>query len=983
MGFFAAFLIGQQLPLRWYEEYPWYQAAEAMEHGAYSAVRAFARAYQERLPGMAPQLPPSDLPDWWMHYGQYDLLREGSEKTLEAYADAHYPSYKSDLARYHAVKYAFLRGRYAEVLRLEEDLHLSALPKTLQEEAQFLVGYAAFSQGNRTLATEKLRPLSTKVGSYHDPANFYLGIMAYEQGDFQQAAHFFEAVQTKAPYRLAAPLWLAYSWGRLGAYARLAEASDRWLSMEPAPLHKDTLWPYVAIILAQGGFCEKAAAIETAFSQPLPRLWVGICHAQKEDWEKAFSTWEPLADREDTLGGWAAYGISYAYWQIQRLEEALLWAKTAVSRPGPPKEEVLWLLAHTAWRLQDAQTGIEAVSAYLRLSLPLEKSKEGRLMLSHFQILAGSYEEALSTLGGEKDSRFIEARQRASILQGLAAWQKANYAAAVQSFERAASANGPHTPTALLWLAEATFRQEDFTRAEKAYRDFLRHPAADRHPYKDLAALYLSWTLLRQNKPDEALRIAEALRNCHPLKQSLGKTATFLTGSAHFLQKRYESALTRFREVLSIDPQEIQARYYAALSLIRLERYKEAEALLEQGPEDLPGADKLLSLRAELCAEWLHQPACTRTAAEKILRNFPTSPLIPVAKARLGLALLEEGRSETALPYLREVLDKHADDPEAARLALEGLRTTLSADAYDRTYAEFIRRLPKEGPTRLSFERERLENLAADKRWPQLLTEARRLLSEIPTLTEARWWEAYALEMTGDTLGALTRYQTLQTDPALSVRALSRLVPLLQGQGRLSEAWAWQDSLLTRITPAGFTYHQALFTWSDIALKLHRTDTVLHVLKNLLTDTLLPTLTRQQALLHLAGAYEEAQLLDSALKTLNQVPRLDKNRWAAEALYHTARLAYERKDPLHAREAIYRLRDEYTGYPIPRAASYLILARIFLDENKYSSAKKLLENLTETAPTPEIKAQAKSLLDSLPPPPSPSPPQTPKRKGKK
>ena len=964
----------QHLPPRWGSENVFYQAAEAVEHGAFSAARLFSRVYADYFPAFTPALPPSDLPGWWENYSQYDLLREGSENLLEAYADYHEPSYKSDLARYHAVKYAFLRGRYAEVLRLQKDFNLSALPRSLQEEARFLIGYAAYQEGDKASAIQNLRPLTEKLGPHHDAANFYLGVMAYEQGDFSQAAKFFEAVQTKNPYRLAAPLWLAYSLGQLRAYERLSAAMEQWLGMEPEPWYGDTLWPYVAITLAQGGLCEKAAQVMPARGKPLVQWWIGVCYARQQAWTEAIQAWENLTDREDSLGGWTAYGLACAHSARKHWEEALLWSKVAAGRPGPPREEVLWLLARIAWQLKENQSGISALAEYLKLPLSPQKRLEARLLLADFWMATGEYGEALRALGEESDSRFVEARQRAWMLKGFSDWQKGDLTSALAAFSAAARLNGPHTPTALLWMAETHYRQSDFPQAEKAYRDFLNHPASEKHPQKDLALLYLCWTLLLQNKTPEALRIAETLQNRYPLSHSIGKTASFLAASAYFAQKRYGQALSLFEKVLAVDPQEVQARYYAALSLMRLERYREAEALLASGPAEAPGADKLLLLQAELCAQWLNNPECSRQALEKLLRNFPSSPLIPLAKARLGLALIEQGERDKGSTYLKAVLEAHPDHPEAARLSLEGLREVLTPEAYDQVYRDFIQKLPREGPTRLSFERERLEALAADRRWETLLREARRLRTEIPILTDAHWWEACALEATGDTAAAMAQYETLMNDPAFGSRALSRMILLAQSQGKTQKALAYQESLLTRLPGSGFTYYQALLSWSTLAIEVGRADTVFSILHRLLGDTLLPAISRQQALLQIGLAHEKVNRPDSALFYLSLVPALEKNKWAAEALYHIARLSYEKGEYVKAREAIYRLRDEYAAYPVPRASSYLILARIFIAEQKYTSARKLLENLRETAPGAEIKAAAGALLDSVPAPKaSPSP----------
>jgi TolA-binding protein len=131
-----------------------------------------------------------------------------------------------------------------------------------------------------------------------------------------------------------------------------------------------------------------------------------------------------------------------------------------------------------------------------------------------------------------------------------------------------------------------------------------------------------------------------------------------------------------------------------------------------------------------------------------------------------------------------------------------------------------------------------------------------------------------------------------------------------------------------------------------------------------------------------ASLLEQKSLIDSALFYLQNIPRLEKNLLAAEALYHMSRLYYAQQRYAEARAAIYRLRDELPAYLEPRAKAYLILARIFLAENKRKSARQLLESLIENAPTEAIRAEARLLKDSIPPdpPPAPSKPSGKKKK---
>lgn len=980
-GLLCFLALAQQLPARWSAEKYFWQSYELVEHGAFSAAHQLARAYLERVPSLLPQAPPSVLPGWWAQYALYDLLREGSAEALEAYAQAVYPAYRSDLARFHGLKYAFLRQKYEEVLAIGEALDYQSLPKGLQAEGHFMMGYAAFVQKKPDKALKHLRPLSEKLGPFHDPANLYLGILYYERGDYRQAASHLEAVQTKAPYAQAAPLWLAYCLAKLPDPMRLAQAAQRWQNLNPPPLYADTLWPFVAMSLAQAGLCGAADSLKVP--HPLAKLWIGICWNESGEYARAVASWDSLSDREDSLGGWAALGLANAFTKQNRLEEALIWAKAAAIRPGPPRTLSLELLGFLAWKLQNPDVGISALSALLKENLPPQKAQTIRLYLAYFYILDKNYDEALKVLGSDTSEPFVSARQQALLLKGFTYLRQEAWKAAQEAFMEAAAQNGALTLSALLWSAEAAYRLGQYPQAEAQYKHFLQHPGSANHPQKEEAQLFLAWTLLRQNKAEEALKLLTPLKKAHKSTDEKGQQIRFLLASAYFLQKKYQEAIPLLEELLRADPSQTRARYYLALSFMRLERYRQADSILQAGSPSEAGADELLILRAKLCSEWLSRPSCTRETAQLLIRHHPNSLLRPLAEVYLGISLAEEGNRQEAILHLKSVLQKYPDHTEAAQMALEALRSLLSPTEYDQVYADFVSRLPAESTTRLALEQQRLEALAAQERWDKLRTEAKKLQQLYPHFGPAQWWAAYSAEMQKDTAEALASYQTLINDPTYGLQALERLVRLNEAQNAYPTAIAWQETLLTRLPPQNLPYKQAIIRWAELNLAANQPQKARQALLDLSADSLLPAFVRQQALLQLALSEEKTGDLAKAIDYLREATRLEKNLWAAEALYHTARLLHQEGRFNEAREAIYMLRDQYVAYPTPRAASYLILARIFIAENKRTSAKKLLENLIETAPTVQIKQEAQALLESLPPPPPPPKEEPKKKKSKK
>lgn len=961
LGLLSGMLLAQALPPLWGPEGLRTQAEPLHFHGAHSWGRQLDRLYTARVPLPLPAAPPSALPEVGANYALFDLLRESAPLAWRSYAEAQAPSYRSYLARFYAAKYAFLRKDYAQTLDHLASLSPRAFPRVLQEEMQFMEGYAAYATGDRVRALTRLKPLTEKWGPFHDAANYYVGLLYYEQGNWRGAAAHLEMVQTRLPFAREAPLWLAYALAQIPDLPRLATSAEKWATQQPA--HADSLWPFVVAKLAQGGLCEKAEAFASlAEENSLARLWRGWCAWNQNQDSLALLLWDPLVNSSDSLAAWAAYGSAHVLQRLRRPEEALAYLRRVPRSPFPPGPEALWMAAQIAWQLRLYETTQEALQAYLALPAAPNRS-EARRWLAECLAARGHFTEALAQL--DTLPALHEARQRLYLMAGFEALKNKAFSEAESLFDRASLVEGPHSSLALFWLAETFYRQHRFEEAIRTYGRFLQHPQARQTGLEPEARLALAWTFLQAHRPDEALRYSEPLHQKGP--SELRPRALFVSAGAYFLKKRYEEALARYRTLLK-DLPTAEVRYHLAQTLLRLERYQEAEEVLASLSVSDPGAEKALALRTEVCALWTSNPSCTRQTAELFLAHFPQSPKAPLVRARLGLALIDLGQKEAAQKILQTLLENYPTATEACKLALEGLRTILPAASYEKVYQAFLSRIPPDSETRLAFEQDRLRQLAEAERWETLRQEAKRLRKQYPALEgESLFWEGKAALGLQDTSGAFSLYLRLAQMPEYATQAWETLARLYLAQGRLSDAWSCQDSLLRFLPAAGYLRLQGLLTWAELASAAGKPDTALTVLRSLAADTLLPPLLQQKMLLLAGLAAEKAGLTDSALTLLENVASRQKTALAAEALYHRARLFYQKGLYNEARTAIYRLRDEMPGYLEPRARAYLILARIFLAENKRKSARHLLESLIENAPTELLRKEAQALRDSIPP----------------
>ena len=124
-----------------------------------------------------------------------------------------------------------------------------------------------------------------------------------------------------------------------------------------------------------------------------------------------------------------------------------------------------------------------------------------------------------------------------------------------------------------------------------------------------------------------------------------------------------EKAAAEFARIAADEasPQRVSAGYHAALALDRLGRAAEAEKSLEAALALDPRFDPAL-LYVGILRERRGDPAAAARAYLDFLRRNPESV---AAMLRLGTAASRAGRIDVAQAYLRKVISKAPESPEA------------------------------------------------------------------------------------------------------------------------------------------------------------------------------------------------------------------------------------------------------------------------------------------------------------------------------
>lgn len=368
---------------------------------------------------------------------------------------------------------------------------------------------------------------------------------------------------------------------------------------------------------------------------------------------------------------------------------------------------------------------------------------------------------------------------------------------------------GIQTPPSLEEI-RALGRKHQFEQAQGLLRNYLRLFPAD-----DQAHLLMAQLCMDRQEPQPDVALAHLQRIRTETRQATA-LLRFYEGRAHYQEKRYDLAETRWEEALALDPIVPEAGW-ALLDLLDLEgRLEETHQLAMRLHEVEPDPGDRTRLLMEVI----------RLDVEKVAPGSVVQVFEPVWKAHpenlalgllLGSALTYNSQSAEGIEVLRDTLHRHPKSVKAWEGWLAGLDDGHEPDLLRQEFS----RLPREFATDPRFAK--IEGSVAQglHDWPRAVDAYRRAYEFEPYNGVILYRLRMALRAVGKT-GEADRIEKLRTDyetafkqlrsvyfEAKEIRTLGlrphsdichRIADLREKMGRFDEARAWHH-LILRFAP--------------------------------------------------------------------------------------------------------------------------------------------------------------------------------------
>lgn len=453
-----------------------------------------------------------------------------------------------------------------------------------------------------------------------------------------------------------------------GEYAMLLQAAEYYEAAEPAYLNAqdlmpgDVRWPYYLGHLYKSiGQTEKSIqsferALQKNPSEIATLIWLGRLYLEQGKPDVA----EPLLERAAQLPprnvavmaalGQAALARRDYQRAVTLLEEALAFDPSAASIHAP--------LANAYRGLGDTAKAEEHLKLWRNTDLLVPDRLRADLDMS---IESGlSYE-----------------------LRGVRALEARDFKAAEGFFRKGVELTPPATALGRSLrhkLGTALVLQGDVDGAMARFEEVAKLAPPDGFDEASAKANYsLGVVLASSGQPAPAIqRLTAAVKYNPNYTEALMALGDTLRGSG-----RIEASLKPYAEVVRINPRAADARFAYAMAMVRLRRYRDAKAWLEESARIQPDRPELSHALARLLAaapdDMVRDGARAMTLVQELMKGGKTT----VIGETMAMALAEVGQFTDAVDVQRSVIAA----AEQAGVARDVRRMTANLRLYERRQA--------------------------------------------------------------------------------------------------------------------------------------------------------------------------------------------------------------------------------------------------------------------------------------------------------
>lgn len=912
------------------------------------------------------------------------LNQRGADQQMENFVADYPTSTKRNSAFLDVGDYYFETGKYQYALKWYRKVDQGAMSRTDQERFNFNNGYSLYTS-KRPAEAEKYLDKVVNSPKYGSQAKYYLGYIAYEQDDYDEASERFDEItdprilEEKLSYYQAD---LNFKLGRFEEAIALAEKqipkSDR---REVSELNKiigeshfnlkryDKAIPYL----------EKYQGKKGRWSNTDYYL-LGYSHYKQKDYDKAIGQFNKIVGGKNSVAQNAYYHLAECYLKVAKKSEALNAFRNASQAEFTPEitKDALLNYARLSYEIGNPYEPVpEVMLAYLNKYPNDEHQEEIQGLLVDSYITSRDFEGALELLEKNRGFATPEIYQKVAFYRGVELFLESDYEAAQQGFSKSLKepTNKEYEARAKYWQAESYYQLNRFDEALVHFEEFKRNPQAQSLPIFTSLDYQLGYSYFKIKNYPQAITYFKNVVSKQQDDPNRLNDGYLRLADSYFVTSQYNAARSAYSESAKRNGPE---RDYAAFQVALCDGFLGKPSAKIEGLNQFLGRYPKSALRDDALFELgnsyikANKERQGLETYDRLVAEFGRSKFAPQAILRQGLVHYNANRNEQALTKLKTIVAQYPNSQEAHQ-AVATAKLIYVDEGRVSEYAAWVRDLDFVEVTDAELDNATYE--AADRKNAEGKTKIairafESYLTEFPNglhVLKVNFTLAQLYFSEGDKEKALSKYRAVANDNygEYTEQALARICEIYISRPDYPSAIPFLERLesLAEIeqnkTFAQSNLMKGYYEAKDYSRAVSYADKVLAI----------PTIDnriRSDAHSIIARSAIKTNDLAKAEEAYKEVKKFATGQLAAEAWYYDAFFKNRNQAYQASIESVQKLAKDYSGYKEWGGKGLIIMAKNFYALDDAFQATYILESVIENfAEYNAIVAEAKQELSLI------------------
>lgn len=909
------------------------------------------------------------------------LNQRGADKMMEDFVERYPTSTKRNSAFLDVADYYFETGKYPYALKWYKKVDESSMAYSDRERFNFNNGYALYASKRPQEAERYLNKVSTSQ-KYGSQAKYYLGYIAYEQDDYDQATARFDQITDQDVLNEKLSYYQADLNFKLGKFEEAIAMAKKQLPksnrQEVSELNKIigesyfNLEQYAAAI----PYLEEYKGKRGKWSNTDYYL-LGYSHYKQGDYENAIQQFNKIIGGSNNVSQNAYYHLAECYLKLDRKPEALNAFRNASQMEFSPEiqKDAFLNYARLSYEVGNAYEPVPQVLTQYLETYPKDAHQlEIQELLVDSYITSKNFEGAMQLLEENKNYASKETYQKVAFYRGVELFIDGDYEAASERFSKSlrSAENKGFEARALYWKAESAYRLNRF---EEALADFVKLqslPAARSMPEYQELDYNLGYCYFKLKDYNNAISYFKNVVNSNALDEQRKNDGYLRLGDSYFVTSKYQLAMRAYDESSKMNgPERDYAAFQKTLSSGFLgnnsAKIEGLNEFLRRYPSSTLRDDALFELGNSLIKNGQENEGL-RTY-DRLVSEYSQSKFAPRGMLRQGLVHYNASRNQQALDKLKEVVQKYPNTPEAKQ-AVATAKLVYVDEGRVSEYAAWARNLDFVEVTDAELDNASFES--ADRKYVEGKTDAairgyEDYLKEFPNglhAQNANFSLAQLYFSKGEKDKALPKYQAVANsgNGEYTEQALTRVCEIYVEKQDYKSAIPY----LKQLESSADIVENRTFAQSNLMKGYYGQEdyrqTIAYAEKVLKAPKIDDRIKSDAQIMIARSAI--ATNNEALAKTAYQdVKKIATGELAAEAWYYDAYFKNQEQDFEGSNVAVQKLAKDYSAYKKWGGKGLVIMAKNFYNLGDAFQATYILESvISNFAEFDEIVAEAKGEL---------------------